>query len=415
MNADADEPIFAAARSEPFTRDDGGISARDFKESFGEEIRATLDLASWRIGTDVEQEYRRLEREVKDAVHRETKLQAAIRSEIFPRLKTQPKGPKNAGVHTADPATLARIHKEFLFNGGVEACDGAIEIHNTLPLTIYQIGVTLVSYQGDQGTWSQRLFRRDLQQSFENRLDAVMASLERRQNRAESGEGLGELVQKALLDWAERAILLKRATAPWRMGHGNPITYELLTGGGNLELMVEGTNILRELIESHQKFVFVSEEPRDELLLTIGHALRPMEFAIVSTLDDRLEHWLHQKRFAANNARVKWDGESIPCHRVDPALHSGSRFARRGGRVPRRGSGSATSLLRARRPRRPRGLPRARGQRAARTPRRAHARGDGPARVSHRVWGQPRRPHPERLCRRGRTVALRTDPLQPLR
>lgn len=323
MNGEADEPIFAAARSEPFTRGDDGISARDFKESFGEEIRAALDLASWRNGTDVEQEYRRLEREVKDAVHRETKLQTAIRSEIFPRLKTQPKGPKNAGVHTADPATLARIHKEFLFNGGVEACDGAIEIHNTLPLTIYQIGVTLVSYQGDRGTWSQRLFRRDLQQSFENRLDAVLASLERRQNRAESGEGLGELVQKALLDWAERAILLKRATAPWRMGHGNPITYELLTGGGNLELMVEGTNVLRELIENHQKFVFVSEEPRDELLLTIGHALRPMEFAIVSTLDDRLEHWLHQKRFAANDARVKWDGESIPATEWIP------RFIRR--------------------------------------------------------------------------------------
>ena len=97
------------------------------------------------------------------------------------------------------------------------------------------------------------------------------------------------------------------------MGHGNPVTYELLTGGSNLELMVAGTNALRGLIESHQNFVFVASEPRDRLLQTIGQALHPMEFAIVRTLDEELQDWLHQRRFAVNvGCELVWDAESIP-------------------------------------------------------------------------------------------------------
>jgi hypothetical protein len=90
------------------------------------------------------------------------------------------------------------------------------------------------------------------------------------------------------------------------------VTYDLLTGGSNLELMEAGTNTLRELIEKHQKFVFIAQESREEPLRTIGHALRPMEFAIVSTLDTRLEHWLHQRRFAVSQSQLDWDGETIP-------------------------------------------------------------------------------------------------------
>jgi hypothetical protein len=48
------------------------------------------------------------------------------------------------------------------------------------------------------------------------------------------------------------------------------------------------------------------------MLLTIASALHPMEFAIVGTLDERLEHWLHQKRFNADASKnVRWDGELI--------------------------------------------------------------------------------------------------------
>jgi hypothetical protein len=294
-------PISLPGHNEP-------VTAKDFRESFGEEIRATLDLGTWRIGSDLEKEYIRIEREVRDAVERETDLQHEIRKQIFPRLRTRPTAPKNAGEHQADQAFIERIHRELLFRGGMEACDGVIQIHETLPLTIYQLGVSLVSYSGSHGTWSQRLFRKDLQQSFTDRVDAVLAALDRRDQRSQ-GDGLGELVRKALLDFAERAILLKHSQAPWLMGHGNPVTYELLTGGGNLDLMVEGTHVLREFVERRQQFVFVANEPRDQMLLTIGQALRPLEYAVVRTLDEQIENWLHQLRF--QDAELEWDEETI--------------------------------------------------------------------------------------------------------
>jgi len=293
------------------------INADEFERSFGENIHRTLDLSTWRIGSDLSGEYSRIEREVFEAVRHETSLEKRIRDEIFPRLSNRDNAPKNAGKHKADMQVIERIHRGgLLFNGGVEACRATSQVHDTLPLTIYQIGVTLVSYRGDQGTWCQRLFRKDLRQKSDDRVAEASQAIDlleqRSRHNSAMGDALGELARKVIVDYAERAILLNHSQAKWRMGHGNPVTYELLTGGGNLELMVEATNAVRGLIEDHQKFVFVGHQPRERLLLTIGQALRPMEFAIVSTLDERIEDWLRQKRFStAANQAVRWDDEEI--------------------------------------------------------------------------------------------------------
>jgi len=175
--------------------------------------------------------------------------------------------------------------------------------------------VSLVSYRGDQGTWQQRLFRRDLRQRGGDPLDETLRVLERRASRAAlnhatPADALGELARKTLMDYAERAILLRRSPAVWRMGHGNPVTYELLTGADLLELMVAGTRVLRELIEGHRKFVFVTSEPRDCFLLTIGQALLPLQYAIVCTLEDRIRNWFHQRRFTVGG-ELDWDGEPL--------------------------------------------------------------------------------------------------------
>jgi hypothetical protein len=199
----------------------------------------------------------------------------------------------------------------LLFNGGVEACDGSLHVHETLPLTIYQIGVSLISYQKNQGTWCQRLFRRTLRHSAGDPVEETLRILEDRaaENR---GPKPGELIQKTILDYAERAILLHRSEAPWRMGHGSLVTYEMLTGGANMQLMEACINVARQLIEGHKKFVFVASEPRAKHFLTIGHALLPYHFAIVSTLADQLDTWLHQLRFAVSvSQRLVWDGKAI--------------------------------------------------------------------------------------------------------
>lgn len=99
--------------------------------------------------------------------------------------------------------------------------------------------------------------------------------------------------------YAERAILLERARAPWRMGHGTPAPVALLRGSGSVDLMVEGTRIVRRLVLDHRRFVFVPSEPREPLLLTLGLALSPLEYAIVDTLQTRLQRMVEAGSYSA--------------------------------------------------------------------------------------------------------------------
>ena len=294
------------------------VSVSDFRQSFGEDLRDVLDIGTWRTGRDLTQEFPRIEREVKESIECERQLQARTRTEIFPKLFDPATSPINGGVYKANRDILSMVHRGLLLNGGVEACDGTVKVHDTLPLTIFQVGVSLVSYLGDQGTWHQRLYRRDLRQGGGNPIDEVLEVLARRSQRAALNHStdsdlLGVFGRKTVMDYAERAILLRQSQAVWRMGHGNPITYELLTGGGILELMVAGTTVMRQLVEEKPKFVFVASEPRELALLTIGQALPPLHYAIVQTLADQTRSWFHQRRFAVDaGPELNWDGELIP-------------------------------------------------------------------------------------------------------
>ena len=131
-------------------------------------------------------------------------------------------------------------------------------------------------------------------------------------NQPSQRDSLSELARRGIMAYGERAILLRRSTAPWRMGHGNPAPYELITGSGSLDLMIEATKIIRELVEHHQKFVFVASEPSDRVLLTIGQALYPLEFAIVGTLQGA-----HREDGRRRSLRMRvsvdshWDGVEL--------------------------------------------------------------------------------------------------------
>ena len=71
------------------------------------------------------------------------------------------------------------------------------------------------------------------------------------------------------------------------MGHGNPTPYELLTGSGMKELLDKSIPLLTELVD-HRRFIFIPSSPADRLALTIGNALRPLEYAIIDTLEDSI-------------------------------------------------------------------------------------------------------------------------------
>jgi hypothetical protein len=270
------------------------VGSDEFETAFGEKFAEVLDLGTWSPGEDLAAAYGRLEEEIQRAVEQENRTRERVRDLVFPRLVERPGAPVNAGVYEVGVEHLERVHNGLLFNGGVEACDGTSVVHDTLPITIAQIGVTLVSYRGDQGSWVHRLYRRDLRVSGVDPVDEALELLERRHERAgfdasSKRDTLSDLGRRGIMTYAERAVLLRKSDAPWRMGHGNPAPYELLTGSGMAELLESSLHVLHELIVGHQRFVFVPSAPSERTLLTIGQALRPLEFAIVDTMKERIE------------------------------------------------------------------------------------------------------------------------------
>ncbi len=295
-----------------------GATADAFTASFGEPLASTLDLDSWRPGVDLVQEYARVEREVTDAVRYETAAQRRVRDVVFPRLALDPDGVAEAGKYEVSPADVAATHRGLLFNGAVEACDGTCHTHDTLALTVYQIGVSLVSYAGNQGSWSQRLFRKDLRETHGDPVDDLLDLLDRRGKRAglnqpDRRDGLSELAQRAVMSYAEAAVLLNKSQAPWRLGHGSPAPYQLLAGAGNPDVAIESVKVLRGLIDGHRRFVHVASEPGDRRLLTLGQALRPLEYLIVGTLDERITGFVDDVWFATRpTVDDRWDGKRLP-------------------------------------------------------------------------------------------------------
>lgn len=290
----------------------GGITVESdvFQQHYGEPLAKTLDLDTWKPGEDLSELYGRLETEVREALVKEKQLRERVREIVFPLLSTRPNRPTSAGVYQPSVELVQRVHNGLLFNGAVEACDGTSVVHDTLPLTIAQIGVSLVSYRGDQGTWVQRLFRRDLRVSGQDPVDETMEILERRKKRSDpegknARDKLTELGRRGIMAYAERSVLLNKSSALWRMGHGNPAPYELLTGSGMPELLEKSLGLLRELIEGHERIVFVPSGPSDRVLLTVGNALNPLEYAIVDTMQDSLERIVSRGHYTGQWGKLK--------------------------------------------------------------------------------------------------------------
>ena len=302
----------------PVTRPARGMTPDEFYDQFGETLASVLDLGSWRNGTDVVREYAAIERQVAEAVTHERAHEAEVRRRVFPALRDRPDAPPEAGLYsdvTLDDVKAA--HARLLFNGQVEACDGTVQVHDSLPLTVYQIGVCLVSYLGNAGGWATRLFRRDLRAEHPDPAGELLEILERRSRRAglnqpDRRDGLSELAQRAVMSFAEAAALTHRATAKWRMGHGSPAPYQLLAGAGNPDVMIRSVRLLTRLIAEHQRFVFVSSEAGERDLLTLGQALRPLEYLIVDTLDRRIEDYVEGLTFSPRvTVGNEWDGEPL--------------------------------------------------------------------------------------------------------
>jgi len=262
----------------------------EFSGSFGESIDETLDLDTWYPHERMLEEYHRMEVEVQTSVEQEDSLKLQIRQAVYPQLASSTTAVPETGIYQAQVNQIEQVHSHLLFNGAVEACDGTSIVDDRLPLTVTQIGIALVSYQGETGTWAHRLFRRDLRQRVDDIVDETIELLQRRQIRKgvgieEAQDNLSNLARRGIMIYAERAILSQKSNKPWRMGHGVPAPYEILTGSSNMTLLVRGLEVLDDLLGQHKKFVFIpsTTNVRGRLYPTLGSALRPLEYIIVES------------------------------------------------------------------------------------------------------------------------------------
>ena len=307
--------------SDPFTR------------AFGDSLDRILDIESWTAGADLTNTYARLEHEVRLAVDQDRRLRGTIRDTLFPRIEAAGLAGPNSGVYRATPDQIASIHNGLLLNGSVEACDGIAMAHDTLSMTFIQIGVCLVTYDGDQQTWSQRMFRRDCRSDGSDALSEMLDVLDRRRASGEggrerdfgklsAGDRVSRLARRGIQEYAQRMFLTRYSDARWKMCQGSPAPFELLTGAGLLSpgqsgqnaimtypLMLAGVAVLRELLLEHERFVFIPKRNQDRDMLTIGHALAPLEYAVIDTISDRIEeieragHYDHDQRAVMTSFR----------------------------------------------------------------------------------------------------------------
>ncbi|MHA7629839.1 hypothetical protein [Corallococcus sp. M7] len=296
------------------------LGDQEFRSTFGEDLAQTLNLDTWSPGVDPKEIMTRFQREVSTSVQKEDRMRQVIRTELLPRLAGRKRAPPESGVFRAYGKELATIHEGLLFPGNVVAVLGTSVSHESLPLGITQIGVAAVGYQGSAGTFSQRLFRKDLAAKDTNPLKEAIDYIANRHNSktVSHREILSRLAQRGIRTYAERAILVDKVTAEWRIGQGNPFAHELLTGSGHLSLLKASLDVLERLVRDQQKFVFVSNAQMERGLLTLGLALDAGEYIVFETLERQSEQLLHA--WKATDPRLPLAQKFVQNHGKDVLL-----------------------------------------------------------------------------------------------
>ncbi|NMO17424.1 hypothetical protein HPC49_06855 [Pyxidicoccus fallax] len=293
----------------------------EYRAAFGEDLSFTLDLDKWSTGLDLDVVMDRFRKEIANAVKKEGRLRAIVRSEIFPRLPGRQQAFPEAGIYEVTPEEVSLIHERLLFRGKVDAVTGSSASHDSLPIGISQIGVAVVGYGGTSGAFSQRLFRKEMSSRSTDPMQEAMDYINMRQNRFRGRKDtMSRLARRGIRTYAERAALLSKSSAEWRMGLGNPCAHELLSGSGYMSLLELSLRVLRRLIHEHKKFVFVSDALQDRGFLTMGFALDAGEYVILETLQSDGEELVEGWQYGDRSKRLAWDFVRQSCPHVVKGL-----------------------------------------------------------------------------------------------
>lgn len=266
----------------------GHMSFDNFRKSYGEDFTDAINIETWKIDRNLAKLYSKIEHELFDAKRGELERHQTIRNELFPVIKEKIKVP-HAGLHNDTTLELIeKIHKGFLFNGAVTACGSMSVMYDSLPISITQMGICLVNYQGEHGSYSHQLFRRDLKFTHNDPVTDAIGLIERR--RTDDKTKLNGLAMRSIKAYAERAILLEKSSAKWLLGYGFPAPYELMMGfwANREEVKDKSISLMHKMILEHKRFVYVQPSTMYPELWAFGSALKPFEYLVIDTMEDKM-------------------------------------------------------------------------------------------------------------------------------
>lgn len=267
---------------------------REFDRGLDIEFTEALNLDNWSSGHRMNELTERLEREVHAALRDEASIGPRIVETLQAGLSSATDSSVESGIYSLTPDDVTGALRNIIFNGNLEACDGTRVTVNTLPLSVVQIGICAATYHGNGAGESigHRLFRRDVLRHSADPAEDVLAFLQQRGSRrrgpsSEFGDdggqiSMSDMMCRALMVYGERAMLADRSSAVWRMGHGSPMPHELIVGSGRKDLAEASLLMLRRLTLDHKKFIFVPSEISDPVVSTIGNALNPLQYAVLT-------------------------------------------------------------------------------------------------------------------------------------
>jgi hypothetical protein len=299
--ADGTSAVFVAGRGQQGSGP-GVAGDSEYDEALAREFATALDLSTWTSGEKLAELSERLERDVALAARHEGEMGPKIISVLREQLPSAPDRSSESGIYDLSPDVITGACRNVLFNGNVEACDGTRIVVNTLPVTVFQIGICLTSYlgTGDGGSIVHRLYRHDITRPNSDVEAQVRDFIRRRARRkrrmGENGDGqsspLSDLLCRALMIYGERAMLAERSDRSWRLGHGSPMPHEMLVGSGREELTWASLKVLRTLLEGHKRFISVPSEISDQAVVTIANSLQPLQYAVLRNTRDIIQGYI---------------------------------------------------------------------------------------------------------------------------
>jgi hypothetical protein len=269
--------------------DDLDQQAEDFDRDLRQTVDQALNVGQWTAGESMGDLEERLEREVRAATAYEAGKANGVLDLVKNNIRDNPDASRESGVFDVTPEQISQTLKNVLFNGLVEACDGTRVTYDTLPISVIQIGICMTSYLDDGSPTSigHRLFRHDMVRRNGNAEEEILAFMQQRARLStpdENGEvgGMSDMLIRAIMEHGERYLLTERSKKPWRMGHGMPMPYEMMTGSGSARIIELSLELLPKLLGEHKRFVFVPSETSDKAIRTIANALKPLQYAVLT-------------------------------------------------------------------------------------------------------------------------------------